>query len=245
MQANNYLSLKRLGLLMKADLMINFRLIVICTISVACGVFLYSLGFSRHLNVNFAVNNFHPGLFFMVLFIGGIWISSNAFKDLHDEKRSYFFLSLPCTSLEKLLSRLLLTGIGYAGVLALGFFLVSALVNVLEFAVYQEQFQLFNPFAKDVLTVITNYLFCHAIVVLGSAYFKRHVLMKIFLALCVLGAIISIITTLVLSLFGELHFALNNIENSAGFFCAKTIITILLAFCCWMITYFRICEAEL
>src|SRR5579872_5309262 len=51
--------------------------------------------------------------YFFVLYVGGLTLTSMAFYDVHDKQKAHLFLMLPCSNLERWLSKWFLTSIGY------------------------------------------------------------------------------------------------------------------------------------
>ena len=56
----------------------------------------------------------HPVAFLWFLFLGGLWVTSLSSKNLHEGEMSASYLMLPCSTLEKFLSKLFITSMGYA-----------------------------------------------------------------------------------------------------------------------------------
>jgi hypothetical protein len=227
--------LKRFGLLIKHDLIINKSIIFTTALTLAIVLFLYALIFGND------SYNFHPAAYVLLLFVGGFWISSLAFKDLHDKQKSYIFLTLPCSNFEKFFSKLLLTSAGYILVTLLGFYLLSLLMFVVDLLLLKHGQAFFNPFRDDILFYIRDYIILQSVFLLGSIYFKGHAMTKTILSLACLALIFVLFTFLVVILFlGPLGLSLMHVFT--GIF--SSIFWLLLAPCCWFIAYIRVREIE-
>ena len=124
MNTINQFSFRRLSLFIKSDLAINSATIFTFGITTFAVLFLYGLVSANELRAD----NFHPVIFAWILFGGGLWLTSKAFADLHNEDQNQNFLLLPASNLEKLLGRLLLMTIGYFVSMVLIFYITSLLV---------------------------------------------------------------------------------------------------------------------
>src|SRR5437870_5174244 len=94
---------QRLLRLLTNDLRLQTKTILITAITVA--VFLALLPF--HVTGS-------PDAYFLILYIGGFIVTSMAFNELHDRNKAHYYLTLPCSNLERFLNKWLLTSIGYA-----------------------------------------------------------------------------------------------------------------------------------
>ena len=145
-------NLERFRLLIKHDFVINKDIIFTTVITLSIVLFLYALIFAN------GGNNFHPTAYVLLLFIGGFWTSSLAFKDLHDKQKNYIFLTLPCSNFEKFFSKLVLTSICYVLATLLGFYLLSWLVVAIDVLLFRHGQAVFNLLRDDILFYIRDYI---------------------------------------------------------------------------------------
>ena len=227
--------LKRFGLLIKNDLLINKQVIFTSIATVAIVLFLYALIVAN------GGSNFHPTAYVLLLFIGGFWTTSLAFKDMHDKQRSYIFLTLPCSNFEKFFSKLVLTSVGYVLATLLGFYLLSLLVAGIDALLFQHGQAVFNPLQNDILLYIRDYIILQSVFFLGSVYFKSHAMTKTILSLSCLTLVVILFTFLIVILFlGPYGLSLLHIFTSIF----RSVFWLLLAPFCWFIAYIRLREAE-
>jgi hypothetical protein len=123
-------------------------------------------------------------------------VSSLAFKELHLDAQNVFYLTLPGSSLEKFLSKLLVTSIGYA-VGSLVFYTgVSAAAEGLNRVIFDFARPLFNPFTRPVLLALAVYVVTQSIFLVGSVYFRKVAFIKTSLYLVLIGIALAILTGL-------------------------------------------------
>jgi hypothetical protein len=227
----------RLGLFVKSDLVINSSRIFTFSATIFVVLFLYSL-----ISAKFIVDNFHPVLFLFVLFVGGLWLTSRSFVDLHDQERSSHFLLLPATNLEKFLGRLLLTTIGYMVGTVLIFYVVSLLVAGFTWLVFGKISVIFQPMHKDMVHFLAIYMVYHSIFFLGAVYFKTNNFSKTNLCLCGLGLVFFLLAVIIFWIFLGVNIfdgwrVLNDITLGLIF-------AIILLPGIWLAAYLRLCESE-
>lgn len=205
----------------------------------------------------------HPKLFLLVLFSGGILITSRSFKELHDPIKGLPWLLLPASMLEKTLARIVLTTVVLiAGCMLffLFFSLVSEGVNIF-FTGRRHPF--FSPFDPLVLKGATTYSAVQAPFLLGAVYFRRHALSKTILAMLGFSGLFTLGFYLAARLiFGEAlssGFAFGDLAHSAGYgiegsrlyglgraalITIKGLFWVALPLVAWTTCYFRLKETE-
>lgn len=123
-------------------------------------------------------------------FIGGIILTSQIFKELHYPNRSYSFLSLPASTLDKLIASWLLTSPLYIIVFTLGSFVIYAI----SFLIAGIPFSFSHFFTASYGNTITTYLVVQTIFFWGACYFKKNNLLKTLLFLILLFFVLGIYT---------------------------------------------------
>lgn len=240
-------NVQRFALLIKLDVTTNCKAILNFIAATASILFLCFLIFPT----DYTANNFHPRLYNILLFIGGFWITSLAFREFHDTERNYIFLTLPCSNLEKFLCKLLLTSLGYVLAISVGYFILSIVISVFSLIVWQQSQPLFNPLHHDILSNICYYLILQSVFLLGSVYFKKHVMSKILLSISCFMIILFIIIIICTRFFFELNaFSVAPFTNYEYLFnllpnFVRAIFWVYLAPLCWLVTYLRLTEVEL
>jgi hypothetical protein len=126
-------------------------------------------------------------LYPMILLGGGLLFTSTIFADLHHPLQKFHYLTLPCSNLERFLSRYLLTGpllVLYVLITYAAFDFIASLiasgVTVLRAAP-------FAPLDPRIVEVTMQYLQLHALMLLGAIFFRSYALPKSLIAGAVIG----------------------------------------------------------
>lgn len=246
MSNNTFFNPSRALLLLKSDLILNKSTILTAIATVFGVLFLYNMITPQ----NIAEINYNPAGFIAILFFGGIWIASTAFRDLHNPKKNYFFLTLPCTTFEKFIEKLFATTIFYAVATLLLYTFFYWLIAAFYFIVTQKNYFTTIIFDQRIWHFIVSFIITQSIFLLASAYFKKHVILKTILTLTCLGIILSTLTSSSFYLFFHNAFSYQSFLVP-NFTALKPItriifytIELLIAPLCWIVTYFRIREIE-
>ena len=113
MNTNRYFSFSRLGLVMKRDLMENWKTNLYRLLGPYAG-FLLVMWFSSMNMTNFSeFSDIVSGAFFSVLFFGGSFTASYVLETMNTQQKRTSYLMLPATSFEKFLARFLYVTIGF------------------------------------------------------------------------------------------------------------------------------------
>lgn len=192
MHANEYLSEKRFWHLLKHDVVVNLRQSLI-GIGAVFGLLLI-------INVASVTSwdqwNMHEVFYPLTLLIGGHVFTSLAFRDLFHKQKSYVFLTLPASQIEKYLFKLISTTIGFAAVATIVYFLFSLLASGITTLFFRIAHPVFKPFSPFVWDVIPFYLVTQSVTFFGAVYFKKLHLLKTILSLTVFGILAGVVVTL-------------------------------------------------
>lgn len=235
MSSIDHFSFKRLLQLTSNELRLYSKTILIVAATVA--VFLTLLPFEASAGTS---------TYFVILYVGGFIITSFAFNDLHDRRKAHLFLMLPCTNLEKFLSKWLLTTLGYAMGLLLLCCIFSLLSMVINFLLLKSVVPFFDILQSGLWIGIGKYIILQSIVLLGAIIFKKYVLIKTALFIGCLLLLISIFSIMAAwvfchdCVFSGLSSVMQMIFKGGHF-----LFWIVLAPFCWYITYLRLTESEL
>ncbi len=207
---NGFFSPRRFGQLLLRDLASGYRSILTAMAAVAGAVILLSgltaLGMAFSRGPVPAGTGFHGGFFFQLLFIGGFIITSLAFREARQNGSGIFYMTLPASAFEKLVSKLLATSVGFA-LGSLVFYTATAAVsegvNRLIFGVGHG---FFNPFDVQVLKAVGLYLILQSVFLLGSIWFKKTAFVKTVLAAAILVIGLAIVTGVAARIILAPHF---------------------------------------
>jgi hypothetical protein len=179
MQVNNILSANRFGAYFKKHLVDNYRLYLLSLI-VLTGILLLSLLFILLTEVN--INSYSDLLpFYLIgLYAAGLIFTSKSFNELGNKPQGIDYLLLPASHLEKFLTTLLITTVGFLIVYHAAFFLAVKAGDSILFI--RKGIHLRNDLANSKPdTWIVNYYFwfiAQAILLMGTLYFDKYSLIK-------------------------------------------------------------------
>lgn len=142
-------------------------------------------------------------------FFGGLIFTSMVFKELHSPHRSYFFLTLPASTLEKLVGAWIITSPLYI----VGFTLLSFIVFLLSFLIAGVPFSLSYFFNDGLGEAIISYMVIQTIFLWGACYFRKNNFLKTVLALIVLGICYALFLGLLVWLLFESN---GNVQLNEG-----------------------------
>lgn len=229
MNAENTLSFCRLYHLMANDIRLNKKMIL--TIAATILVFLALMPF--HATENSATYVF-------MLYLGGFILSSRAFSELHDPRRAALFFMLPCSNLERFLSKWLLTSIIYALALLVLYYLCSVLSVFINTLFLQKQVSLLSLMDTSLWLSVGKYIVLQSIFLLGAIVFKKYAFIKTLLTLGCVFLIVSIF-------FGMFTWGACNDCTFKWWMVHNTVWIFLMVAMpfCWIVSYLKLTEFEL
>ncbi len=216
MKTNKYFNLFRLFNLLRRDLTMNSKSLFIGLGAVAGLLLLLLIGDSYargHIN-------YGPFLatFYFFFFIGGFLFTSRIFSELNRPEKSYQYLTLPASTLEKLVSQWLISAAGYAVAAFAALVITAFLGGMISSALFRIEFQWLNLFDAQFVAQAKNYLVLQSIFFLGACAFRNYNFIKTLLAMFVVSFVIGLITAalgyflLGQSFLSEMEF-LSHIDN--------------------------------
>ncbi|MCB0662635.1 MAG: hypothetical protein KDC24_07840 [Saprospiraceae bacterium] len=250
-------NVQRLGYLLIRDIKKNWRsyaafmggffaIIVITSISWA-------------LDMDDDAKNAHLNFFPFGLLAGGFLFTSVIFREFGNQTERAFYLGIPASNLEKLLSKLIISNFLFIVVGVILYFLFSIINNSIVEAISGMDIDTFNPFMKENLEVIKIYFVLHSIFFLGALAFPRYSLPKTILAIFIIITVISLVLGLVFRItFDDLFdsaFQFNDLRGTKPHPSMKSkmdnfghlmswVFTYLTAPVLWIVSYFKLSEKE-
>ena len=262
MKLNNTLKTERILMLLKHDIFLSGKSILITFITLSAATIVLTILAVIAGNPEFS----HLANFSVILFIFGYVITAKSFTDMHSKERAYEWFMLPASMLEKLTAKLLITSIGWAFLFLIVYTLSALAGESLNSLIFNYRHTFFNPFDKNTWFVILQYLITQSVFLFGAAYFKKNHFIKTILSLLTFFIFIVIIAGLLGRIFFFQYF--NEIIRSDGHFSSafnfswdafalhltnimrildasgKIVYYALFAPFFWLLTYFRITEKE-
>lgn len=257
----NSLSIRRLALLLRRDFSAGYKSVIIAMAAVGGFVILVTIvtAFGRQLGP------IHNQMYYPLLFLGGYIITSLVFKELHLDGQSVFYLTLPGSALEKFLSKLLVTSVGYAYGSLFFYTAVSSAAEGINRLIFGYGHPFFNPFERTTMIVVAVYLVTQAVFLVGSVYFRKLAFIKTNLYIWLFGLVVVILVAVLGWLIFRDYAIGNRIELDPYFQqlgesgkmqtvlgpmaekfaqVAKVLFWGIMAPVCWAISYLRLRETE-
>lgn len=228
-------SFTRLNQLIKIDLFINKKSLLITSSAFIVILALLPFHFSGSIDV-----------YFWILYIGGLMITNQAFNEIHDHRKAFLYLTLPCSNFERFLSKFLITTILYSVGLLLIFYFFSLLSVFTNTIFFHRDITLFDLSSARLWIGIGKYIIFQSIFLLGAAYFQKSSITKTTLVLgctfIVLSVSLFIFSWMICPSCSQngLFYLIEKTFHGVYFICWMVVAPI-----CWYITYIRIMESEI
>lgn len=192
---NKYLNFARLKSTLFSDLLSNIWKIVIASEALA-GILLL---FFIYVGIGKMEPKLYSTVYPAIIIITGLIVTSLSFSELYTGK-SYFYLSLPSSSFEKLLSKLIIISVLY--LLGINFLLiiVSIAADGINYFLLGNQFPIYNPIHPNILNSELFYLIMLTLFLFGAVYFKKYNFLKTILLISIPTVFIIILPTVVYKL---------------------------------------------
>jgi hypothetical protein len=129
-------------------------------------------------------------------------VSSLSFSDIHDERKGMFYLSLPGSTLEKFVSRLVQTSIVWSLVVCVVYFVASLIGAGISELLFGGSHGGYFPFSASDWKTVADYLVAQSVFLFGSIYFRKAAFIKTVLA----GMILALAYGLYLMIVGRIVF---------------------------------------
>ncbi|MDN5201331.1 hypothetical protein QQ008_08160 [Fulvivirgaceae bacterium BMA10] len=247
---NHYLNITRLSNLIKREVLTNAKAMLIILGAIS-GVVLFIFTISA-LNKN--THGTHVPLFASTFMVTGLVLSSLAYRDLLNKNKSYAYLTLPVSNLERLISMLFITTLIYIITYIVYYFLLSTILNAFASYFTQQDFEAFDVADTIVWKTIKIYLVVQSVFLLGAASFKKFPLPLTLLTLFVASIIMVLIAVGIMAAF-TYDMRLNDIDFNLPSYLdrrygldferiSKIVFWYLLAPFCWFVTYLKLKEKE-
>lgn len=207
----NYFSLRRVLFILRNDILSDYKswlIYLLAIVGVYTGISLLegaAYKFSGSLSEPDNLNNLFPGF----LFLGGFITSSMAFSDVNDKFKSSLWLTLPGSTLEKYISGVIISGIGYVVFLITAFIVASVVGNIFSRPIFGFGLAIFNPFTlsfghESVWSLSLYYLLLQSIFIVGSIVFRKAAFIKTIFTVFAVQLVLSIIFSFIGYLFVKL-----------------------------------------
>lgn len=254
MQKAKYFNIKRFMHLLKREVHINIRrdlLIIGAMYSLFTITMFLVFEFGEHDFGQEVLESFHFVAFTVMLFVGGVFITSFSFIELRDKMKSHFYLLTPGSAFEKFAVNIFISCIAYVIVMLITYIVYSYLFNWVSFELYDLNFNQLLLSGSDLLTAIKVFVLVHSIFFLGAVTFKKYPVIATpiagFLFLVILSLANKISERIVFSKI-ELEKHIANIGFNEFFgqyeFIAEISLFFILPLIFWFVAYLKLNEKE-
>jgi hypothetical protein len=169
---NDQLSLRRLGFVLRSDLVRTYRSALLISGTVALVALVVSLFGAYDGDVGQAPL-FYRAVFIATLVPWGLIATSVCFNDLHGRGTNTAFLLLPASALEKTASRLLLHTVGLVAYLLVFTTLLSFVLEGINTLWIGERRDFFSPLDGVGWSLLPHFLVAQGLFFLGAAWFRK------------------------------------------------------------------------
>jgi hypothetical protein len=245
---NEQLSLHRLVLLLRTELMRNQRTWLIAAGTAGLvALLLSSLG---ALDGNVGGAGFYRAVFIAALFALGTLVTSQSFVDLHGRATNTAFLMLPASALEKTLVRLLLTTVGIILCLLVLTTVLSWVIEGINGVVFGMRRELFVPWDRLAWTMLPHYLVVHGLFFLGAAWFRKLHYIKTVGAVLLIWFGLSTVAVAITWIAGHPilggEIRIDNVDTPLEWLTqiAKIVYYFALPVFCWFVAWLRVSETQ-
>lgn len=211
MKTSNTFSIKRITLLMYRHVFYNLKTYLLSFAAV--GSILIIISLLNTLGTNYLDKELFETLGKTFLFIGGLMLTSNIFKEISSKHRGWLYMMLPANPSEKILSYWLLTTVGYVVIASLTMVVSSIVLSVLSTLIFKSAFYVFNPFSMAHLNILLQYCIVQSLFFFGAIYFQKNNFIKTILSVFVFNTILGIIAVFMFYLlFGTVGIDAKNLQ---------------------------------
>ena len=150
--------------------------------------------------------------------IGGLFITSSIFDQLHTPNTAFLELTLPATTFEKLLSSWLISSVLFSVTAIAGYFILITSIQLITTLIAPPQYsiELFNPFSNNIVNLVFTYFVYHSIFLLGSVYFKKNNFLKTLLVFILISVAFVFITGVLAFLQFEINIQISDLNNNVA-----------------------------
>lgn len=193
-----------------------------------------------------------PGLaisgstFHFFLYIIGLMLVNRIGRDFHDPHLMLRYFSLPCTSLERFLAKLILVTIGVVATCLVLFGIFSLLSFVLNDFIWGRIVPIFNFSSHQLWLANFQFVIIQSVFLLGATYFKRNSVTKTTLSIgcIVLLYLFLLLFTGAFGCAGCANFTVY-IRFMQGVGMLPVLFWVILGPVCWLLTYWLIAHREM
>lgn len=170
----NYFSVKRFLKTISTDLLSNAQNISLAAGSL-CAVLIFILSYYASID---EANHYWPGIYSAVFLFAGLVVTGMLFGELSNKSRSFFYLLIPASIIEKFLSKIIIALVLFPLVMVCLFYVVSEVAGFLATITFESEVNTFYPLNEEFLKGVKFFYIFSPMFIFGSVYFHGQSLLK-------------------------------------------------------------------
>ncbi len=177
MNKNSFFNIKRFAHLLRREAHINLKrdlLILGAMFSLFTIIMFLVFEFGEEEFRKHILESFHFVIFFVMLFLGGAFISSFSFIELRDKMKSHFYLLTPGSTFEKFFVNILISLIAYVLFMLVSYLTYSSFFNWIVLRIYGLEFSGLNLQDENFTLVLLIFILIQSAYFLGATTFKKY-----------------------------------------------------------------------
>lgn len=176
----NQLDTARLTWLLRNEMLTAWSRLLRYTIGgLVIGLLLYIVGLLVAMSSgNAGQYAMYRDVFSLILMTGGAVFTASIFNNLHTPLEDIHYLMTPVSSVERFLTKYLVSGPLFVIYLLLAWFVFEILAQILARLMFGTAGLFMDISSPHIIEAITGYLKIHVLVFAGSVFFRRYTLLK-------------------------------------------------------------------
>lgn len=238
-------SFNRIGLLLRAYTLNNYKNWLTTTLALFGIVFFYSSVIKSNQSIDGLYQNYFKG----ILYIAGIILASKALNGMRQKSQNADFLLTPASAFEKTLTPLFVVSVFFPIYLIIAMTCGSVLIENINSMFLNKSSPIFNILENGAIGFIPKWLTLQAAFFLGSSWFSKNNLIKTVIALCIITFSVVMFTFLCAKIIlPELHISTSFHTLTVALKSNSVFLTIgaaILTLTAWLLTWFKVKEMEI
>lgn len=182
---------------------------------------------------SYQINSLLPAATFLFS-AGGLFITSTLFDELHSPTTAFLNFTLPATAFEKLFNAWFISFVLFSVTALAGYFVLHLLIQLITVLITSSAsaVQPFDPFSKEVMRLIHNYVAYNSVFLLGAVYFKKNNFLKTLLVMILFGVGMAFISGIIAFFSAEnsFHISISELNTTVLYLITVGFISLMLFF---------------
>lgn len=176
MKTNNIFNPGRVFYLIFRYIRLNYSPIITATAVVTGLILLISLVQMRSSGI--MNQNYFIEFTTRIMFLGGIILAANSFRELNSSAKAPFYMNLPASILEKLAASWLSVSVLYLAYSFISILIINVLVSFAGQVFFDIPFKIVNLFSSHLLKNYAEFMVIQSVFIFGATYFRKSNFLK-------------------------------------------------------------------